>query len=133
MCPEQEKIDLVTVVLSIVAVIAISAMLLLGGCAGKHTVQEAGWTPDMYDAWQDVMTCWQETAKERPTVIVRTDCVPSPSGAQHYRIGSVAGQDRWAYGQTDGSVVQVCPDLSALRHEFSHYVSGKGHGEGCWL
>ena len=112
--------------------VAMMVLELLAGCH-VHSAPDAPWSADYDTSWQEVVDCWGvEPAK--PVVIVRDDC-RSKYDAQDFRVAN-----GWVHGMYSGNTVEVCPDLKALRHEFSHHISlavrgyAGENGEGvCWL
>lgn len=108
-------------------------VLAIGCATRRHAVAPGPWSPAYDKEWAQVCECWGGEP-EKPPVRVRTDCVGE--FPQHFPLVP----EGIAYGQLTGGVVEVCPDLWALRHEFSHWVSRKLHGDPgrngdgkCWL
>lgn len=108
------------------------SLLLAVGCSAPTDPSDT-WMPDYDTAWREVVACYG-SEPDKPVVIVREDC-RSKYAAQDFPVGQ-----GWVHGWYHGGKVEVCPDLAALRHEFSHHVSlhvrgYEGHdGEGvCWL
>ncbi len=94
--------------------------LLLSDCVENIGITNPSWS-DAYDAdWKAVCNCWK-AEPEKPIVIVRTDCKNCGNGVQCFRFPNK--ESEYATGEIHGVTIEVCPDLKALRHEMSHYVS----------
>lgn len=99
-------------------------MLLFYGCATTPT--GPAWQSAYNDDWAAVCDCWGVEPRH-PYVTVRSDC--QPTVPQSFRAGSTG---KWVYGITSGNRIEVCPDLAALRHEFSEYVKRYVRGGGAF-
>jgi hypothetical protein len=129
----------INIVIGIVGVIA-TILLFSGifmGCEPiiKHDYPE--WRT-AYDAdWSAVLACWNAPADtEKPIVVVHEECVEIHGSGAWY----LKGYEGWVYGYQHYPFVEVCGDLAALRHEFSHHVTVAAfnrrgfNGDGvCWL
>jgi hypothetical protein len=84
---------------------------------------------DMYpavdQAWHDVCGCWKaQLDPQGVRVIIRKPVLHDKQGQ---------GVFRWVdkklyYGLRQGNTVWVCPDLAALKHEFSHMIGEEKTG-----
>ena len=111
--------------------------LALTGCEPAIAHNYPEWSADYDEDWKAVIACWGAPADtKKPYVIVRDDC-RSKWGSQDFYL---KGYEDWVFGYQHYPCVEVCPDLAALRHEFSHHVTvvafGRNglNGDGvCWL
>ena len=86
--------------------------------------------------WTAVNECWGTSLDgHNVTVEIMSPAFTDSAGTQVFKYGS-----DYYYGLRNGNRVKVCPDLAALRHEFSHLVGqaatgslvANGAGQ-CWL
>jgi hypothetical protein len=116
------------------AAFTLGVALLLCGCS--LTSHDTGWSERYDETWREVCDCWGCEPQDKPFVVEKTICYGEYP--QRYISG--------AYGAVYGvfypsqNVVQVCPDLGALKHEFSHAVlyamtgdPGANYPGECWL
>ncbi len=128
-------------------------LTMLSGCAGLPTTPEtsiegrtslgigvSGASSDVYPRidqdWLKVNSCWGSSVNgDAVTVIVMTPSHTDDAGLQVFEY-----HGQYYYGMRTGDKIYVCPDLAALKHEFSHLVGEKtvghqidnGYGQ-CWL
>ncbi len=137
--------------LCIVAMLVMAAAVLQG-CTALTSPDEAidGRTPlgigvqggsnALYSAidteWNEVNLCWGIALdpKDITVIIMQPDLTDSTGNGVFKYSGS------YYYGMRSGNTVRVCPDLAALRHEFSHIAgqAATGHAMAndsgqCWL
>src|SRR5512133_3754975 len=136
--------------------IAVLSLLLVAGCAMPlapttdheqrtpagvlvHTEVEVDLSA-IDAAWRDVQACSGYGGKASE-VWIDNDCIPD-DGANGSGIFYDPGHLDWVYGfNYPNGDARICPDLAALRHEYSHYAHwrlfpgdwGKDRSRWCWL
>ncbi len=118
--------------------VAVAALALLAACTPAPA--EFASTTETDAAWASVSACYEaagynsKVARE-PDVIVRDDC-RSERASQEF----VGSEGSWVFGEAHplSGYVEVCPDMAALEHEFSHVMhravlfDNGLHGTGCF-